>query len=275
MFPDFMVGCYWILWSDVFGFTGQVSTEYPTGNNFVFKSVGPQNNTYNGSFTFTDTTITFIPASGQSWRTFTQGYTLSGNVLDLADGNNVFAVGEFTKQGNDTGIVKNKNMDKILRVDKEVRDLFFYSSDGENPDVSWDSGTIAAVCTDYAAEFYYRYKDDVFLVFIPGGGGLANWCSIDWLPANTYNWRTKKAFGNNAKYKSGNIWEYDGVLRDAHFKIIASEQWIESSHKNILSHMWCVVIDEGIWYLVDTTWRDGNGEINNPIKEIPIPNWAK
>ena len=68
-----------------------------TDNNFIFRSVGPQNNTYNGSFTFIDTTITFIPASGQTWQTFTQGYTLSGNVLNLAEGNNIFVTGPFKK----------------------------------------------------------------------------------------------------------------------------------------------------------------------------------
>ena len=71
-----------------------------TDNNFVFKSVGPDNFTRNGSFTFTDTAITFIPpSSGQSsWQTFTQGYTLSDNVLNLAQGGQ-FGSGPFTKQG--------------------------------------------------------------------------------------------------------------------------------------------------------------------------------
>jgi len=70
-----------------------------TGNNFVFRSAGRENNTYNGSFTFTDTTITFIPVSGQTWQTFTQDYTLSGNVLNLAQsGQFAFAIGPFTKQ---------------------------------------------------------------------------------------------------------------------------------------------------------------------------------
>jgi hypothetical protein len=166
------------------------------------------------------------------------------------------------------------SMNEILRVDKEVRDLFFYSSNGVTPDSPNDSGSVAAVCTDYAAEFYYRYNGDVFLVFIPGGGGSANWCSIDWLPANTYNWRTKKEFGNNAKYKSGNIWEYDGVLRDAHFNIIASEQWTERTHSNIDGHMWCVAVVNKKWYLVETTWRDSYLD-SNPIIEIPAPAFAR
>jgi len=68
-----------------------------TGNGFVWKTTGSNNSTAKGSFTFTETTITFKPASGQTWQTFTQGYTLSGNVLNLAQGGQ-FGFGAFTKQ---------------------------------------------------------------------------------------------------------------------------------------------------------------------------------
>ena len=68
-----------------------------TGNTCVFRSVNSQG-TINrpGTFTFTDTTITFIAPAG-TWQGYTQGYTLSGNVLNLAnDGVNNY--GAFTKQ---------------------------------------------------------------------------------------------------------------------------------------------------------------------------------
>jgi hypothetical protein len=72
-----------------------------TGNNFTFKSAGRENNTYKGTFTFTDTAITFTPTTGETWSGFSQKYTLSGNTLDLGDwlsGSRVFGVGPFTKQ---------------------------------------------------------------------------------------------------------------------------------------------------------------------------------
>jgi len=69
-----------------------------TGSNFVFKSVGPQNFTRKGTFTFSDSIITFTPDNGETWSTFTQGYTLTGNILNLKNSNGVFAQGDFTKQ---------------------------------------------------------------------------------------------------------------------------------------------------------------------------------
>ena len=69
-----------------------------TGNNFVNRSVNPDRNiTRRGTFTYSDTTITFIPAQGESWSRFTQAYTLSSTVLFLAQGG-TFGFGPFTRQ---------------------------------------------------------------------------------------------------------------------------------------------------------------------------------
>ena len=65
-----------------------------TGNDFTFRSAGSENSTMSGTFTFTDTTISFNAGTDGSW---TQGYALNGNVLQLAnDGRHNF--GSFTKQ---------------------------------------------------------------------------------------------------------------------------------------------------------------------------------
>jgi len=175
---------------------------------------------------------------------------------------------------NGTGAEKNSGMDEILRVDKKVRDLFFYSSNGVNRDFPNDSGSVAAVCTDFAAEFYYRYTGQVYLVAISYGGGQARWYTVDeWLPASTFNWRTKAEFGLNSAYRNG-VWEYDGVLRDARLNVVWNEEWTEWSHSNAIGHMWCVAVADGKWYLVDPTWRNSNQE-NNPITEIPVPGFAR
>jgi len=52
-----------------------------------------------GTFTFTNTEITFIPKEANTWTGWTQGYTLDGKVLTLQnDGNSSHASGQFTKQ---------------------------------------------------------------------------------------------------------------------------------------------------------------------------------
>jgi len=68
-----------------------------TGNNCVFKAVDGGGTTNRpGTFTFTDTTITFI-APPDTWQGYTQGYTIIDNVLNLEEaGEN--PLGPFTKQ---------------------------------------------------------------------------------------------------------------------------------------------------------------------------------
>jgi hypothetical protein len=71
---------------------GSQNTYTFTGNNWSRTNNSDQN--ANGTFTFTDTTITFVPTSGNSW---SQGYTLSATQLSL---DNVGGVpyGDFSKQ---------------------------------------------------------------------------------------------------------------------------------------------------------------------------------
>jgi hypothetical protein len=66
-----------------------------TGNEMLFT----QNNGTSrpGTFTFTDTEITFIPKQEGTWTGYTQRYTLSGNILTL-ENDSVHAYGIFTKQ---------------------------------------------------------------------------------------------------------------------------------------------------------------------------------
>ena len=182
----------------------------------------------------------------------------------------------------DNGTTNNNNkepagMAEILRVDKEVRDLLFYDGDGNNiPDFIGDTGSVGGVCSDYAAEFNYRYTGEVYNVAIDNYG-LTTWCSSEWLPANTFNWRTKKDFGINTMFYGfgvGAIGEYDGVLRDSRETVVSTERWTESTHKDAVFHKWCVAVTNGRWYLVDPTWRDSS-VIGNPITEIPAPNWAR
>jgi len=70
-----------------------------TGNKWSFISDGhsdpDQNGSYNGTFTFTDTKIKF-KFGNTTWE---QGYTLSGDVLELEEPTTVdFAYGSFKKQ---------------------------------------------------------------------------------------------------------------------------------------------------------------------------------
>jgi len=70
-----------------------------TGNKMLFRSVDSNGNRISrpGTFTFTDTEITFIPQQANTWQGYTQAYKLSGNELELArDGRHDFGV--FTKQ---------------------------------------------------------------------------------------------------------------------------------------------------------------------------------
>ena len=185
----------------------------------------------------------------------------------------------FSVAACDNGTTSNSggSMDEILRVDKEVRDLFFYSSNGVTQDFSGDTGSYPGVCTDYAMEFYYRYSGEVYLVTM-GNDWVTGWHTVvEWLPADTFNWRTKENFGGNVSYPSGNIGEYNGVLRDARITAVSNEKWTEQSHANnpnAVYHMWCAAVADGKWYLVDPTWRDTNLE-NNPIVQITTPSFAR
>ena len=69
-----------------------------TGNNMLFKSVDNQGRTdsWPGTFTFTNTEITFIPEQVNTWPGWKTGYTLNGYILELAEGGPAF--GTFTKQ---------------------------------------------------------------------------------------------------------------------------------------------------------------------------------
>jgi len=57
-----------------------------TGNTCLCKVVGNGSNvSRQGTFTFTDTEITFVPAQANTWQGYTQTYTLTGNVLRLTN----------------------------------------------------------------------------------------------------------------------------------------------------------------------------------------------
>lgn len=175
--------------------------------------------------------------------------------------------------GNGTTGGGNSEMDEIIRVDKEVRDLIFYDTYGDGQiDFPGDIGTVGGVCSDYAAEFYYRYPGEAYLVARDSGGNL-KWLTAEMLPANTYTWQTRgENFGINS-YSSpviGGSGEYDGVLRDARTITVSTEAWTEWSHATVNNHMWCAAVADGKWYLVDPTWRDPNPN-NSPIKEILPP----
>ena len=174
----------------------------------------------------------------------------------------------------DNGTTSNTDgMEEILRVDKEVRDLFFYASNGINPDSSEDAGTYPGVCSDYAMEFYYRYSGEVYIVAV-SYGGTTTWSTVEFLPASTFNFRTKENFSINTIYPSSTVGEYDGVLRDARLTVVSNERWTEQSHANAVFHMWCAAVADGKWYLVDPTWRD-NDLANNPIRQITPPSFAR
>ena len=90
-------------WLNIYGIQ-QGMTDYSytfTGNTYVFNEAGPSNNySFNGTFTFTDATISFTVAAGTYPEpgTYTQNYTLSGNVLNLVRIDNYPTYGPFTKQ---------------------------------------------------------------------------------------------------------------------------------------------------------------------------------
>jgi len=78
-------------------------TEYSftfTGNTFVFRAVDANGGIINrpGTFTFTDTRITYIPQQANTWPGYTQEYTLTGNTLLLEDPRNGRQFGTFIKQ---------------------------------------------------------------------------------------------------------------------------------------------------------------------------------
>ena len=56
-----------------------------TGNNFLYQAIenGQIRISRPGTFTFTATQITLIPAQANTWQGYTQGYSLSGNQLNL------------------------------------------------------------------------------------------------------------------------------------------------------------------------------------------------
>lgn len=176
--------------------------------------------------------------------------------------------------------------DEKHRVDKEVRDLFFYSYDGVTKEFSWDTGTVGGVCQDYACEFCCRYTGEVYLVTqeVPEFGAI--WSTVERLPDGTYairqvrgktgcGWRYDPNGRRDPNDPDLTIITYDGFLRDADFIYKAGEAWTESTHKDAVLHAWCVVVEQGKWYLVDPTWRDTASTKEYPIKEIPVPNWAK
>jgi len=69
------------------------------GNTALFTSIASdgQRTSRSGTFTFTDTTITFTPQRRLAWSGYTQKYTLENNVLTLENYNNN-PFGSFTKQ---------------------------------------------------------------------------------------------------------------------------------------------------------------------------------
>ena len=73
-------------WLDI-GMISQGHTDYSftfSGNGFVFRMVhlhdSSRNGVYTGTFTFTDTVITWIPTQGESWIGFSQTYTMNRDI---------------------------------------------------------------------------------------------------------------------------------------------------------------------------------------------------
>jgi hypothetical protein len=74
-----------------------------TGNKMLFKSSDNNGSTTKpGTFTFTDSEITFIPERESTWAGYTQTYTLQDNVLQL-ENNGTGSYGPFQKQDDDFG----------------------------------------------------------------------------------------------------------------------------------------------------------------------------
>jgi hypothetical protein len=63
-----------------------------TGNSFHFTN---DDKVSSGTFTFTETEITFTPSNGKPW---TQGYTLSETELNLVFAADSYGFGSFIKQ---------------------------------------------------------------------------------------------------------------------------------------------------------------------------------
>ena len=75
-----------------------------TGNNFLYQESVSINYSMQGTFTFTDSTITFTTTShtlgsqmDPRWMNYTQNYTLSGNELTL-EWDNIHNAGTYIKQ---------------------------------------------------------------------------------------------------------------------------------------------------------------------------------
>jgi hypothetical protein len=72
-----------------------------TGNKMLFKSSGNGNDapmSRSGTFTFTNTEITFIPERENTWKGYKQKYTLQDDVLMLERAGNGNPFGPFEKQ---------------------------------------------------------------------------------------------------------------------------------------------------------------------------------
>jgi hypothetical protein len=81
-------------WKNPYGGKEEPTFQF-TGNTMRFTTTGGISQ--RGTFTFTDTEITFIPQRANSWKGYTQAYILSGNTLTLEeDGEHYY--GPFEKQ---------------------------------------------------------------------------------------------------------------------------------------------------------------------------------
>jgi hypothetical protein len=160
-----------------FTFTGN---KYKLFYAFAFDSV------YEGTFTFTDKTITFIPEKNESW---TQTYTLSGNTLSL-DADGMHNYGPFVKnfepketkfEGVWNGI---GNTDTSFIILTFRYDCFSVSYDGDSGDYS-DYGNFtfdstAITFTDWNGKLKwkndeYTLSDTNLTLSDPKASGWAFW----------------------------------------------------------------------------------------------------
>jgi hypothetical protein len=126
-----------------------------------------------GTFTFTDTTITFIPAEGESW---TQNYTLNGNDLILAYLDDGYSYGQFIKNWERQktkfeGVWKNGNM-----VFKFNFDHFEFSESSQGlskpGNFTFSDTTITFITpSDDRWTQDYTLQDDTLNLQQPQGGG--------------------------------------------------------------------------------------------------------
>ena len=80
----------------VYAYQTNTHTYIFNGNTMQYKNSSGAKKS--GTFTFTETDITFIPAEGAGWRGWTQGYTLDGVTLILKSNDASQPFGSFTKQ---------------------------------------------------------------------------------------------------------------------------------------------------------------------------------